>query len=79
MGKMTRSVSPKKPKINGAEYSRNVAALHGLTDLFESFAAKPDIIIDNMPPTCVAPVVYSVLADRSWPTVANAIIEKHID
>jgi phosphoserine phosphatase len=35
----------------GAEYCRKVAHLHGLTELFEGFTAKPDIVIDDMP-TC---------------------------
>ena len=29
----------------GAEYCRKVASLHGLTEFFEGFTAKPDIVI----------------------------------
>jgi hypothetical protein len=63
----------------GANYCRKVAALHGLTDLFEGFAAKPDIVIDDMPSTCVSPFVYSVQQEPSWPKLAETIIAKHID
>jgi phosphoglycolate phosphatase-like HAD superfamily hydrolase len=63
----------------GAEYARKVAALHGLTDLFESFAAKPDIVIDDMPATVNAPFVFNVHDESSWPALAGRIIAKHID
>jgi phosphoglycolate phosphatase-like HAD superfamily hydrolase len=33
----------------GVDYARKVADLHGVADLFEGFASKPDIIIDDMP------------------------------
>src|SRR5207245_9208352 len=39
----------------GAEYCRKIAGIHGLTELFEGFMAKPDILIDDMPSTCVSP------------------------
>jgi phosphoglycolate phosphatase-like HAD superfamily hydrolase len=63
----------------GVEYARKVAALHGLTELFEGYASKPDIIIDDMPSTAQAPFVYSVQDERSWESLAERIIEKHID
>jgi phosphoglycolate phosphatase-like HAD superfamily hydrolase len=63
----------------GAEYCRKVARLHGLTDFFEGFSAKPDIVIDDMPATCVSPFVYSVQHEQSWPKMAERIIEKHVD
>jgi len=63
----------------GVDYARKVAALHGVTDLFEGFAAKPDIIIDDMPSTAQAPFVYSVQDERSWQSLAERIITKHID
>ena len=37
----------------GADYCRKIANLHKLEHLFEGFTAKPDIIIDDMPATCV--------------------------
>ncbi len=64
---------------NGAEYAQKVARLHGLTDLFEGFAAKPDIIIDDMPGTALNPFVFDVNAESSWPSLAEKIIRKHID
>jgi phosphoglycolate phosphatase-like HAD superfamily hydrolase len=63
----------------GAEYCRKVAGIHGLTEFFEGFTAKPDIVIDDMPSTCVSPFVYSVHPEESWPKLAERIIEKHID
>jgi hypothetical protein len=63
----------------GVEYCRKVAALHKLTDLFEGFAAKPDIVIDDMPSTCVSPFVYNVQEELSWPKLAERIIDRHID
>ena len=63
----------------GAEYCRKVAQLHRLTELFEGFTAKPDIIIDDMPGTCVTQFAYDVREERSWPALAERIIEKHVD
>lgn len=63
----------------GADYCRNVAALHGLTDLFEGFTAKPDVVIDDMPSTCVTQFVYDVRQEQSWPAHAERIIDKHVD
>jgi hypothetical protein len=62
----------------GADYCRKVAAIHNLTDLFEGFSAKPDIIIDDMPSTCTGAFTYGV-GEQSWPELADQIIEKHID
>ena len=62
----------------GADYCRKVATLHGLTDFFEGFTAKPDIIIDDMPATCSGAFAYAVGED-SWPEVAERIIKKHVD
>lgn len=64
---------------NGADYARNVAALHGLTDMFDGFAAKPDIIIDDMPSTALNPFVFDVNTETSWPDLADKIIRKHLD
>jgi hypothetical protein len=50
-----------------------------LTDLFEGFAAKPDIIIDDMPGTALNPFVFDVNAESSWPSLVDKIIRKHID
>ena len=64
---------------NGAEYAGKIAGLHGLTDLFEGFSAKPDIIIDDMPGTVLKPFVFDVNSEASWPALAEKIIRKHID
>ena len=63
----------------GADYCRKVAHLHGVSDLFEGFTAKPDIIIDDMPSTCVTQFVYDVRQEQSWRALAERIIVKHID
>ena len=63
----------------GVEYARKVAATHQLTDFFEGFAAKPDIVIDDMPGTAQAPFVYNVHDESSWQSLAERIIDKHID
>ena len=63
----------------GADHCRKIAEAHQITDLFEGFTAKPDIVIDDMPSTCVAPFVYNVQQEESWPALARRIVEKHID
>ena len=64
---------------NGAHYAQKVARLHGLTDLFEGFSAKPDIIIDDMPGTVLNPFIFDVNTESSWPALADKIVHKHID
>jgi phosphoglycolate phosphatase-like HAD superfamily hydrolase len=63
----------------GAEYCQKVARLHGLTELFEGFTAKPDIVIDDMPSTCATQFIYDVRAEQSRSALAERIIAKHID
>ena len=63
----------------GMDYCRKIANPHGLADSFEGFCAKPDIVIDDMPSTCVTPFLYSVQQAGSWQVLAERIIEKHID
>jgi len=64
---------------NGAAYATKAAQVNGLEDLFEGYAAKPDIIIDDMPGTVLNPFVFDVNAEVSWPALAHKIIRKHID
>ena len=63
----------------GPEYCRKMAALHQLTELFDGFTAKPDIVVDDMPSTCVAPFVYSVQTEASWENMVESILKKHVD
>lgn len=63
----------------GADYAKKVAGLHHLTDLFEGFVSKPDIVIDDMPATAVAPFVFNVQDEESWPALADRIASKHLD
>jgi phosphoglycolate phosphatase-like HAD superfamily hydrolase len=62
----------------GAEYCRKVAEANGLAELFEGFSAKPDIVIDDMPGTCVAPFGYDA-RELGWEELAKRIVEKHVD
>ena len=64
---------------NGADYARKTAGRLGLTEIFEGFAAKPDIIVDDMPGTVLNPFVFDVNSEKSWPALADKIISKHID
>jgi len=64
---------------NGADYAKKIAGLHGMSEIFESYLAKPDIIIDDMPGTVLNPFVFDVNGEPSWPALADKIIEKHID
>ncbi len=63
----------------GPQYAQAVAKRHQLESLFEGYAAKPDIAIDDMPSTAVPPFTYDVNAERSWESLAERIIRKHID
>jgi hypothetical protein len=63
----------------GTEYCRKVARVNGLEDLFEGFSAKPDILIDDMPHTCVTNLAYDVATEGSWQKVAERILRSHVD
>lgn len=63
----------------GVDYATKVAAIHNLTDLFEGYASKPDIIIDDMPSTAIAPFIFNVQDEVSWQSMAEKIIDKHVD
>ncbi len=63
----------------GADYARKIASLHLLSDLFEGFVSKPDIVIDDMPATAVAPFVFNVQDEESWPALADMISTRHLD
>lgn len=64
---------------NGGEYARKIADLHQLTEYFEGFVSKPDIIIDDMPGTVLNPLVFDVNTESSWPALADRILRQHID
>ncbi len=64
---------------NGAASARKVAQLHGLSNLFEGFAGKPDIIVEDMPSTVLRPLVFDVNSEGSWTAVAEKIIRTHLD
>ena len=50
-----------------------------LTDFFEAFAAKPDIIIDDMPGTAHPAFAFDVNRESGWPEMVHDILRKHID
>jgi|SRR6185295_4393129 phosphoglycolate phosphatase-like HAD superfamily hydrolase len=64
---------------HGADYARTTAQRLGLLENFEGFAAKPDIVIDDMPATVMNPFLFDVNQEESWPALAEIIIRKHID
>jgi phosphoglycolate phosphatase-like HAD superfamily hydrolase len=64
---------------NGADYARQMANLHKLTEMFEGIVSKPDIIIDDMPATVLNPYIFDANNEASWPAMADKIIQKHID
>ncbi len=64
---------------NGGDYARKTAERLGLASKFEGFAAKPDIIIDDMPGTVLNPFTFDVNQESSWSTLADKIIHRHID
>jgi len=63
----------------GIDYAKATAARLKLDDLFEGYASKPDIVIDDMPGTVLNPFVFNPNAEASWSTMADRILKKHID
>ena len=63
----------------GGDYARAIAAQHGMTELFEGYVPKPDIVIDDMPATVLNPFLFNVHDEKSWTAMADRILEKHID
>ena len=65
--------------VQRRDYALKIAALHGLTDLFEAYAAKPDIIIDDMPGTAHPAFAFDVNREPGWPEMVRDILRKHVD
>ncbi|HVM59241.1 MAG TPA: hypothetical protein VMV72_00105 [Verrucomicrobiae bacterium] len=63
----------------GTNYARSVAERHRLSDLFEGYAPKPDIVIDDMPASALNVIVFNPHEEESWASMANRIIERHIE
>jgi phosphoglycolate phosphatase-like HAD superfamily hydrolase len=63
----------------GMAYAQTTATRHKLTDLFEDYSAKPDIVIDDLPATVLNPFVFNPLEEVSWGDLAARILKKHID
>lgn len=63
----------------GKRYAESTALRFDLADLFEGYAPKPDIVIDDMPNTTLPAFVFNPNQEASWDTMVNAILEKHAD
>lgn len=63
----------------GMDYARATAERLKITDLFDSYAAKPDIIIDDMPSTVLNPFHFDVNQEASWNEMVKRLIAKHVD
>lgn len=63
----------------GMEYAKSTAERLGIFDLFDSFAAKPDVIIDDMPSTVLNPFHFDVNQEGSWSETVRRLVSKHVD
>ncbi len=63
----------------GKKYCEQVATQLGIYELFEGFAAKPDIVIDDMPGTCTNPFVYNPNDYENLTDLTRNLIDKYID
>lgn len=64
---------------SGADYCRKVADHYRMTDFFEGFTGKPDIIIDDRPSSCVPQIVYDFRQEQSWGALAARIIDRQVE
>ena len=62
----------------GADYALRKASEHGLADLFESFAAKPDVAIDDIPES-VRPVATLRVGGKYLLTHAIKSLESEVE
>jgi hypothetical protein len=62
----------------GADYAREMATIYGLTDLFDAYLPKPDLIIDDTPGMCLSPIVCNVQEEESWPAMAERIVGRYV-
>ena len=63
----------------GIPHAKAMAMEHKLEHFFEGYAAKPDIIIDDNPASVLEPFVFNPSQEDSWQSMAESIIDKHID
>jgi phosphoglycolate phosphatase-like HAD superfamily hydrolase len=59
----------------GAEYARSVAMRHSLDRLFEGFAGKPDVAIDDEPESTRLQIVFGIGRDAERKEIAEKIVE----
>jgi hypothetical protein len=62
----------------GADYARSVAQRHQLADLFEGYAPKPDIVIDDMPASALNVFAFNPEQEEGWESMVKKIISKHL-
>jgi len=57
----------------GADYARSKAKDHGLTAYFDGFAGKPDIIIDDNPPSTFPRKAILWQGDNQWQNLTKSV------
>ena len=68
-----------EPVTMAEEFQKELLLLQASQLMQDIIADWPDIVIDDMPSTCVSPFVYSVQEEAAWPKLAERIIQKHVD
>jgi hypothetical protein len=49
-----------------------------IDELIEGIVPKPDIIIDDMPGTCLNPFVFDVNQEESWEKLAKKLLDHYV-
>jgi hypothetical protein len=62
----------------GVEGAREIVKRCRLEDVVEGIVPKPDIIIDDMPGTCLNPLVFDVNQEESWGKLAGKILKDYV-
>jgi hypothetical protein len=62
----------------GVEGAREIVKRCGIEELIEGIVPKPDIIIDDMPGTCLNPFVFDVNQEESWEKLAKIIVDNYV-
>ena len=62
----------------GVEGAREIVKRCGIEELVEGIVPKPDIIIDDMPGTCLNPFVFDVNQEESWEKLAKKILDGYV-
>jgi hypothetical protein len=62
----------------GVDDVRSLVVKYKIEDVIEGVVPKPDIIIDDMPSTCLNPFVFDVNAEESWQALAKKILDDYV-